>query len=45
MSVILALVDVNKFVLIRYHFSVALVLLAIDYTMRNFVQVKYSNTS
>ena len=39
MSVILAQVDVNRFVLIRFHFSVALVLLAIDYTMRNFVQV------
>ena len=43
MSVILALVDVNRFVLIRYHFSVALVLLAIDYT-RNFVQVKFFMT-
>ena len=39
MSVILAQVDVNRFVQIMKHFSVALVLLAIDYTKRNFVQV------
>ena len=39
MNVILAQVDVSKFVPIIYHFSVALVLLAIDYTMKNFVQV------